>query len=87
MDGLSVTFGGIRAVDDVTFEVGTGEIVGIIGPNGAGKTTMFDLISGFTPLQAGRIMLAGRTSPRSAPPAGPAPGSAARSRTPGCSPN
>ena len=58
--GLSVTFGGIRAVDGVTFEVGAGEIVGIIGPNGAGKTTMFDLISGFTPLQAGRIMLAGK---------------------------
>ena len=59
VDGLSVTFGGIRAVDNVTFDVGTGEIVGIIGPNGAGKTTMFDLISGFTPLQAGRVMLAG----------------------------
>ena len=60
VDGLSVTFGGIRAVDNVTFDVGTGEIVGIIGPNGAGKTTMFDLISGFTPLQSGRIMLAGK---------------------------
>jgi branched-chain amino acid transport system ATP-binding protein len=60
VDGLAVTFGGIRAVDNVTFEIGTGEIVGIIGPNGAGKTTMFDLISGFTPLQAGRIMLAGK---------------------------
>jgi branched-chain amino acid transport system ATP-binding protein len=43
----------------VDFEVGAGEIVGIIGPNGAGKTTMFDLISGFTPLQTGVIMLAG----------------------------
>jgi ABC-type branched-subunit amino acid transport system ATPase component/sugar phosphate permease len=58
--GLSVSFGGIRAVDEVTFDVGVGEIIGIIGPNGAGKTTMFDLISGFTPLQAGRITLAGR---------------------------
>ncbi len=60
VDGLSVTFGGIRAVDGVSFEVGAGEIVGVIGPNGAGKTTMFDLISGFTPLQSGRIVLAGR---------------------------
>ncbi len=59
VEGLSVSFGGIRAVDGVTFEVGAGEIIGIIGPNGAGKTTMFDLISGFTPLQAGRITLAG----------------------------
>jgi branched-chain amino acid transport system ATP-binding protein len=57
--GLAVSFGGIRAVDGVDFEVGAGEIVGIIGPNGAGKTTMFDLISGFTPLQTGVIMLAG----------------------------
>ncbi len=60
VDGLSVTFGGIRAVDGVTFDVAPGEIVGVIGPNGAGKTTMFDLISGFTPLQTGRIVLAGR---------------------------
>jgi ABC-type branched-subunit amino acid transport system ATPase component/predicted MFS family arabinose efflux permease len=57
---LSVLFGGIRAVEDVSFEIRPGEIVGVIGPNGAGKTTVFDLISGFTPLQAGRIMLSGR---------------------------
>jgi branched-chain amino acid transport system ATP-binding protein len=60
VNGMSVTFGGIRAVDNVSLEIGAGEIVGVIGPNGAGKTTMFDLISGFTPLQTGRIMLAGR---------------------------
>ena len=57
---LSVTFGGIRAVDDVTFELWPREVVGVIGPNGAGKTTVFDLVSGFTPLQAGRIVLSGR---------------------------
>ena len=55
--GLGVSFGGIRAVDDVSLEIGAGEIVGIIGPNGAGKTTLFDLISGFTPAGAGRVHL------------------------------
>ena len=57
---LSVTFGGIRAVDGTTFDVWPGEIVGVIGPNGAGKTTMFDLVSGFTPSTAGTIALNGR---------------------------
>jgi branched-chain amino acid transport system ATP-binding protein len=57
---LSVTFGGIRAVDGATFDVFPGEIVGVIGPNGAGKTTVFDLISGFTPRTAGRVVLNGR---------------------------
>lgn len=60
VDGISASFGGIRAVDQVSFEIRPREIVGIIGPNGAGKTTMFDLISGFTPLRSGRITLAGR---------------------------
>jgi ABC-type branched-subunit amino acid transport system ATPase component/MFS family permease len=53
------SFGGIMAVDHVSFEVAVNEIVGIIGPNGAGKTTLFDLISGFVPVQAGRIVLDG----------------------------
>ena len=56
---ISAHFGGIRAVDQVSFEIRPREIVGVIGPNGAGKTTMFDLISAFTPLQTGRITLAG----------------------------
>ncbi|MBI2706494.1 MAG: MFS transporter [Actinobacteria bacterium] len=59
VQGLSVRFGGIRAVDDVTVSVAPGEILGIIGPNGAGKTTLFDLISGFTSADAGRVVLAG----------------------------
>jgi ABC-type branched-subunit amino acid transport system ATPase component/sugar phosphate permease len=53
------SFGGIMAVDHVTFEVGVNEIVGIIGPNGAGKTTLFDLVSGFVPVHGGRIVLDG----------------------------
>jgi branched-chain amino acid transport system ATP-binding protein len=57
---LSVTFGGIRAVNGATFDVWPREIVGVIGPNGAGKTTVFDLISGFTPLDTGQIVLNGR---------------------------
>jgi branched-chain amino acid transport system ATP-binding protein len=57
---LTRSFGGIRAVDDVSITVGSGEIVGIIGPNGAGKTTLLDLVSGFTPLDAGTIRLGGR---------------------------
>jgi ABC-type branched-subunit amino acid transport system ATPase component/MFS family permease len=57
---LSVTFGGIRAVDGTTFDVWPGEILGVIGPNGAGKTTVFDLVSGFTPSTAGTITLNGR---------------------------
>ncbi|MGD9998686.1 MAG: MFS transporter [Ilumatobacteraceae bacterium] len=58
--GVSCAFGGIRAVDDVTFEVAPREIVGIVGPNGAGKTTLFDLVSGFTPALGGTIELNGR---------------------------
>ncbi|MEN3272185.1 MAG: hypothetical protein V7636_946, partial [Actinomycetota bacterium] len=56
---LTRAFGGIRAVDEVSLTVAPGEVVGIIGPNGAGKTTLFDVISGFTPADFGRIVLAG----------------------------
>jgi len=56
---LSVAFGGIAAVQQVDLDVAAGEIVGIIGPNGAGKTTLFDLISGFTRSDHGRVLLHG----------------------------
>jgi branched-chain amino acid transport system ATP-binding protein len=57
--GVAVSFGGIRAVDDVSLAVRRGEIVGIIGPNGAGKTTLFDLISGYTRTDNGTVELDG----------------------------
>jgi ABC-type branched-subunit amino acid transport system ATPase component len=52
---LSHHFGGIAAVNDVSFTVHEGEILGLIGPNGAGKTTIFDIISGHLPVQRGHI--------------------------------
>jgi branched-chain amino acid transport system permease protein len=52
-------FGGLMAVDDVSFEVRAGEILGLIGPNGAGKSTMFNLITGALPASSGRIVFAG----------------------------
>jgi ABC-type branched-subunit amino acid transport system ATPase component/ABC-type branched-subunit amino acid transport system permease subunit len=56
---LGVSFGGVRAVDGVSFDVGAGEIVGIVGPNGAGKTTLFDLLGGTLRPTGGRVFLAG----------------------------
>ncbi len=55
IEDLSKQFGGLRAVDHVSFQVNSGEIVGLIGPNGAGKTTLFNLISRFLSPTSGRI--------------------------------
>jgi branched-chain amino acid transport system ATP-binding protein len=59
VDGVSVSFGGIRALYDVSLLVSELEIVGIIGPNGAGKTTLFDVISGFRRPGEGRVRFRG----------------------------
>ncbi len=55
---LSKSFGGLRAVNDVSFEINKGEILGLIGPNGAGKTTVFNLITGIYRPDTGQVMLA-----------------------------
>ncbi|MFN8024709.1 MAG: ABC transporter ATP-binding protein [Acidimicrobiales bacterium] len=58
-DGLSVSYGGVRAVSDVQLSVAPGELVGLIGPNGAGKTTLIDAVTGFVRC-TGRITFDGR---------------------------
>lgn len=64
---LSKRFGGVRAVDDVSFEVNQGEIFGIIGPNGAGKSTLFSLIAGSDRSDGGEVRAFGRRIDRMAP--------------------
>ena len=58
--GLTKSFGGVKAVRNVSFDVRAGETVGLIGPNGAGKTTTFELLGGFTKLDAGRVVFEGQ---------------------------
>lgn len=58
--GVDVRFGGVHVLAEVSLEADADEVVGIIGPNGAGKTTLLDAVTGFVPLQAGSVMLAGR---------------------------
>ncbi|MDR0417420.1 MAG: ATP-binding cassette domain-containing protein, partial [Propionibacteriaceae bacterium] len=58
--GLVRHFEGVRAVDDVSFQVGAGEVVALIGPNGSGKSTTLNVISGVVPAQAGEIEVDGR---------------------------
>jgi branched-chain amino acid transport system ATP-binding protein len=59
--GLSKSFGALHVVQDVSFELSQGEVLGILGPNGAGKTSLFNLISGDIAHDAGSVSLAGET--------------------------
>ncbi len=61
VEGLTKSFGGLTAVNGVSFSVEAGEILGVIGPNGAGKTTLFSLISGFLPPTSGDVLFDGRS--------------------------
>ena len=61
VEDLSRSFGGLRAVSQVSFAVHSGEILGIIGPNGAGKTTLFNLLNGVLPADEGIATLDGQS--------------------------
>src|SRR3954452_4273666 len=60
VDSLSKSFGGIKAVKDISFDLMPGEILGLIGPNGAGKTTCFNLITGFYAPTSGAVSFRGK---------------------------
>jgi len=59
LKGVSKSFGGLKAVSQVSFDLNGGEILGIIGPNGAGKTTLFNMITGFLKMDSGEIWFNG----------------------------
>jgi branched-chain amino acid transport system ATP-binding protein len=61
VEGVTVRFGGLAALEDVSFTARTGEAVGVIGPNGAGKTTLFNVICGFVRPDAGRLRWRGES--------------------------
>ena len=60
VEGLTKTYGQVRALDNVSFQVEEGEVMGFLGPNGAGKTTTMRIITGFMPPTRGRVSVAGR---------------------------
>jgi branched-chain amino acid transport system ATP-binding protein len=59
LEDIAIRFGGVHAVDGVTFFVGSGDFVGLIGPNGAGKTTLIRVVAGVLRANRGRVVLAG----------------------------
>jgi branched-chain amino acid transport system ATP-binding protein len=67
IQGVTKRFGGLLAVDGISFDVQPGELVGIIGPNGAGKTTLFNLLTGQLAPSAGRVLLDGQDVSRLPP--------------------
>ena len=81
--GLRKAFGGLVAVDDLSFTVARGELIGLIGPNGSGKTTVLNLISGALSADAGAIRFKGRDLARHQR-ASASRGSASRARSSSC---
>jgi branched-chain amino acid transport system ATP-binding protein len=67
LDSVSLAFGGVKALTDVSFDIRAGEIRAIIGPNGAGKTSMLNVINGFYHPQRGRVTFKGETRARMRP--------------------
>lgn len=67
VEGLGISFGGLKAVSNFNMEIEPGEIVGLIGPNGAGKTTVFNLITGYFPPSSGEITFDGTPLDRKKP--------------------
>ena len=67
VEDVSLSFGGVKAVSNVSFDIRKGEIRAIIGPNGAGKTSMLDIINGFYQPQQGRITFKGKTRAKMRP--------------------
>src|SRR4051794_20426426 len=67
VESISLRFGGIRALTDISFDIRRGEIRAIIGPNGAGKSSMLNVINGFYHPQEGRIVWKGRARTRMRP--------------------
>src|SRR5690606_11928558 len=61
---VTARFGGLTALDAVSFDVAGGEVVGLIGPNGAGKTTVFNIICGLARAKSGTVLIDGRPRPR-----------------------
>lgn len=67
LQGITKVFGGLIALEEVSFSVEDGTITGIIGPNGAGKTTLFNIVSGIYPQNSGNVYLGGKNISRFAP--------------------
>src|SRR3981081_488212 len=67
VEGLTKSFGGVRALDECSFEIAEGSVGALIGPNGSGKTTALNVITGYQPADAGCLTFRGHTVRRPAP--------------------